>query len=293
MAQRLPTATLGRTELPVTRLGYGAMAVRQVQEDVAETVLNAVLDAGINFIDTANDYGRSEEFIGRYISQRRSEYYLATKCGCRQGGGEHIWTRENLFRGLEESLRRLKTDYVDLMQLHNPTVEECEEGDLVEGLREMRRQGKVGHIAISTTVPHLPTYIEWGVFDGFQIPYSALERIHEDWITRAATAGIGTVIRGGVAQGEPGIGGGREERWKKFEETKLDELRDEGESRSAFVLRYTLTHPQIHTIIAGTKSTDHLKENLEAAQRGPLSEDVYSEVKRRLKSVGEVSEKVP
>ena len=86
----LTKRTLGRTGLEVTDLAYGAMEVRgsriwggrPVTESQAETILNAVLDSGINFIDTANDYGRSEEFIGKYISNRRDQYYLATKCGC-------------------------------------------------------------------------------------------------------------------------------------------------------------------------------------------------------------------
>ena len=285
MANSLSASSLGRTGLEVTRLGYGAMAVRDVPEDVADTVLNAVLDAGINFIDTSNDYGRSEEFIGKYVSQRRSEYHLATKCGCRQGGGEHIWTRENLFRGLNESLERLNTDSVDLMQLHNAPVEDCEQGDLVEALQEMKSQGKVRWIAISTTLPHLPTYLDWGVFDQFQIPYSSLQREHEEWITKSAEAGIGTVIRGSVAQGEPGAGRGREDTWRKFDEAKLDDLRSPGESRSAFVLRFTLAHPHVHTIIAGTKDLAHLRENVDAVLQGPLPQDAYAEAKRRLDAV--------
>ena len=118
----LAKRTLGRTGLSVTQLGYGAMEVRgsriwggrPVTEDQADTILNAVLDAGINFIDTSNDYGRSEEFIGKYLSRRRSEYYLATKCGCtvvhrddNTDDTPHVWTRENLFRGLHESLERI------------------------------------------------------------------------------------------------------------------------------------------------------------------------------------------
>src|SRR5512136_2300598 len=109
--QSLPTAVLGRTKLAVTRLGFGAMEIRgsriwggrPVTEDQARTILNAVLDAGVNFIDTSNDYGRSEV--------RRDDATDDTP---------HVWTRENLFRGLHESLARLKTDYVDIMQLHNP-----------------------------------------------------------------------------------------------------------------------------------------------------------------------------
>jgi len=104
--------TLGRTGLSVTQLGFGAMETRgpriwggrPVTDEQAETILNAVLDAGINFIDTSSDYGRSEEFIGRFISSRRKEYYLATKCGCfvTPGGDhddtDHVWTRDNLLK---------------------------------------------------------------------------------------------------------------------------------------------------------------------------------------------------
>lgn len=294
MSKAMPTVILGRTGLKVTRLGYGAMELRDVPrgrpvaEGQAESVLDRVLDVGINFIDTSNDYGRSEEFIGKYISHRRSEYYLATKCGCRPGGGQpHIWTRENLFRCLHESLGRLRTDYVDVMQLHNPSVEECEKGGLVEALEEMRRQGKVRWIGASTTLPHLPTYLRWGVFDAFQIPYSALQREHEAWIGEAARAGIGTVIRGGVAKGEPGISGvDRPEVWRSFADAKLDELLEEGESRTAFVLRFTVAHPHIHTIIVGTQNPDHLQQNLRTVVRGPLPPDVYAEAKRRLEAAG-------
>ncbi|MCC7352762.1 MAG: aldo/keto reductase, partial [Anaerolineae bacterium] len=284
MNNSLPTAIFGRTNLRVTRLGYGAMEVRgpriwngrPVTEKQAETILNAVLDAGINFIDTSNDYGRSEEFIGKYISHRRSEYYLATKCGCtvvrrdeNTDDTPHVWTRENLFRGLHESLQRMKTGYVDVMQLHNTPLDVCEQNNLVAALQEMREQGKVRWIAISTTLPHLPGYIKWGVFDLFQIPYSALQREHEGWISKAAEAGIGIIIRGGVARGEPGVGLGGSDRWQKYDEAKLDELREPGESRTAFLLRYTLTHPHAHTIIVGTLQPEHLQENLEAVARGP------------------------
>lgn len=301
MTQTLPTSTLGRTGLTVTRLGYGAMEVRgpriwggrPVTEDQAKTILNAVLDAGINFIDTANDYGRSEEFIGKYIAHRRGEYILATKCGCNvvrrdelTDDTPHIWTRENLFRGLHESLERMKTDVIDLMQLHNPPVEEVQKGNLVQVLQDMRDQGKIRFVSISTTLPHLPVYLDWGVFDTFQIPYSALERDHENWITKSDQAGLGTIIRGGVARGEPGAGLGNQDRWEKFEQAGLDDLVDPGESRSAFMLRFTLTHPSIDTIIAGTLKPEHLRENVDAVLRGPLTTEVYAEAKRRLDAIG-------
>jgi aryl-alcohol dehydrogenase-like predicted oxidoreductase len=266
---------------------------RTVTDQQAEAILNTVLDEGINFIDTANDYGRSEEFIGKYISHRRKEYYIATKCGCtvvrkddNTDETPHVWTRDNLLRGLDESLKRMKTTYIDIMQLHNPPVEETEKNHLVDVLQEMQQQGKVRYISISTTLPHLPTYLKWGVFDTFQIPYSALEREHEEWISRAAHAGIGTIIRGGVARGEAGVGLGSTDRWKKFEDAALDELRQAGESRTAFLLRFTLSHPDVNTTIVGTLYPEHLRENIAAAKMGPLPANVYAEAKRRLDKLG-------
>ena len=204
MSNILPTATLGRTGLQVTRLGFGSGHRRSMTDQEMDAQLNAVLDAGINFIDTANDYGNSEEMIGRFLRHRRDEFVLATKCGCHPDG--HIWTRENLFRGLHESLERLRVDYLDVMQLHNPTVADCEQGELVDALQDMRTQGKVRWIGMSTTLPHLPTYLDWDVFDVYQIPYSALEREHENWLTTTAQAGAGTIIRGGAIEGTVQIG---------------------------------------------------------------------------------------
>ncbi|MDE0079912.1 MAG: aldo/keto reductase [Caldilineaceae bacterium] len=284
MSNILPTATLGRTGLEVTRLGFGAGHRRAMTDEEMNAQLNAVLDAGINFIDTANDYGNSEEMIGRFLHHRRDEFILATKCGCHPDG--HIWTRKNLFRGLHQSLKRLRVDSVDIMQLHNPTVAQCEKGELVQALQDMRDQGKVRWIGMSTTLPHLPTYLAWDVFDVYQIPYSALERDHEDWLTKTAQAGAGTIIRGGVALGKPGVGLGQSDRWQAFNEAGLDELKQSGESDTSFVLRYTLTHPDVHTNIVGTTNPAHLAENAQATLAGPLSREVYAEARKRLDRIG-------
>ncbi|MCK6473499.1 MAG: aldo/keto reductase [Planctomycetes bacterium] len=301
----LPKRKLGRTDMNVTVLGYGAMEIRgpriwsgrEVTDVQAQTILHAVLDAGINFIDTSNDYGRSEEFIGRFIAGRRKEYFLATKCGCKVTRKDdktdetpHEFTRSNCFRGLEESLARLKTDRVDLVQLHNPPADEAKAQNLVEVLTDMKRQGKTRWIGISTSLPHIATYLEWGVFDTFQIPYSALDRTHEAWIEKSGKAGVGIICRGGVQQGEPGIGRGNKNRWANFEAARLDELREPGESRTNFMLRYTLSHPQIDTIIAGTLSPEHLKENLAVVAKGALKPDVYAEAKKRLDAAGQKPE---
>lgn len=296
--------TLGRTGLEVTQLGYGAMEVRgrriwggrPCTDEQASTILNAVLDAGINFIDTANDYGKSELYIGQFLASRRDEFYLATKCGCHmQFAGDHdetphIWTRGNIMRNIADSLLKMRTDYVDILQLHNPDVATTENNGLVGLLQELKQAGVVRHIGCSSTSPHLATYIDWGVFDVFQIPYSALERRHENLITRAAEAGAGIIIRGGVARGEPGSGLGNQDRWTVFEQANLDELLETGASRTGFLLRFTLSHPHCHTTIVGTLNPDHLQENVAIAQKGALPADVYAEAKKRLDAVGESPE---
>ena len=109
---------------------------------------------------------------------------------------------------------------------------------------------------------------------------------HFEIVTKAAGAGIGTIIRGGVAKGEPGEGQGQEERWAKFAEAGLGELLEEGESRTAFLLRFTLSHPDMNTTIVGTQNPEHLRENLRAVSKGPLPTDVYAEAKRRLAAAG-------
>ncbi len=291
--------TLGRTGLQVTVLGYGAMALRgssagygtdSASTGDAEAILPKLLDAGVNFIDTAPDYGYSEQRIGKVVGHRRNEFYLATKCGCnipRDDNADeppHIWTRQRLLANIELSLSRLNTDYVDIWQLHNPTPEQVQDEDLVRVMEQVKQQGKVRHVSISSTLPHIHAFIEKGAFDTYQIPYSSLQPIEEDSITAAAKSGAGTIIRGGVAKGEPQD---MEDnvRWGIWEKANLDELRAEGESRSAFLLRCTISHPYLHTTIVGTRDPNHLQENLDAAEKGPLDPGIYEQVKKRLQAV--------
>ncbi len=306
----LPTSTLGRTNLEVTKLGYGAMELRggggrrgrTFDDESVGNVLNAVLDAGINFIDTSPDYGQSEERIGKYISHRRDEFYLASKCGCPinqppPAEGQrppHVFTRENVRAGVEQSLARMKTDHLDLVQFHaSPARSVLEENESVEELYELQREGKIRFLGMSGTLPHLPDHIAMGVFDAFQIPYSALEREHEQLISDAANAGCGAIIRGGVARGMPAAQGVDlsgfperfremyEQRQQRWEGANLDDLM-EGMSSMEFMLRFTISHPHMSTTIVGTANPEHLADNVEAARKGPLAQDIYSEALRRL-----------
>ena len=278
----------------MTILGYGAAALRHVNAEEGGRVLNEVLDSGINLIDTSIDYGQSEEVIGRFVGSRRDEYFLAAKCGCQPGmpdGTPHDFGPANIRVGVEQSLRKLSTDRVDLLQLHaSPSPATMAANDTVATMLALRDEGKVRFIGMSGTLPNLPDQIELGVFDVFQIPYSAVQREHEDMITAAATSGAGTIIRGGAARGAPAadkqwqegpIGmavGLAQQRWAN---ARIEEILD-GMTPIEFVLRFTLSHPDLSSTIVGTSNVEHLRVNLANAAKGVLPGDLYAEAKRRL-----------
>ncbi|MSP78842.1 MAG: aldo/keto reductase [Dehalococcoidia bacterium] len=261
-------------------------------DEEAKKVLNTVLDVGINFIDTSIDYGMSEEMIGKHIAHRRSEYFLASKCGCAATpeallvSGQHINKRENIVAGVNQSLKRMKTDYLDLVQFHR-TPSPQDMPDAVQTLHDLHREGKVRFIGSSSTLPELPDLIKSGSFDAFQIPYSALEREHETVIAQAAKAGAGTVIRGGVARGERGRGNADPNRWMAWDKARMNEILD-GMSQFEFLLRFTISHPDVHTTIVGTINPDHILSNVAALRKGPLPPNLYAEAKKHLAAAGAV-----
>jgi aryl-alcohol dehydrogenase-like predicted oxidoreductase len=311
----------------VSSLGYGAREVegpphgKDLSEDEAGRILNAVLDAGINFLDTSIEYGLSETRIGRHIAHRRSEYFLATKAGCMLGATHkpnvsnlqetarfyigrtpvwkaaktvyravrprpvnHIFTPENIRAGLEQSLRLMKTDYIDLLQFHgDPTLAKLREHGAIDTLIDLKREGKVRFIGVSTMLPDVEDFLPLGVFDVIQLPYSTLERKHEDVMARAAAADIGLIIRGGAGKGQPARSKGYY--WHVWKKAGLDDLLD-GMTPTQFILRYTLSNPSLSAAIVGTTSVEHLHENVKTVLAGPLPADVLAETNRRLASVG-------
>lgn len=302
----LPKRKLGRTGLNVTALGFGALELRGMVAGVGrelkpgqpERILNAVLDAGINYIDVAADYGEAEGHIGRCIANRRKEFFLASKCGCPPDVSKflptertrygvplpqlHDYSRENIIKTCDQSLRRMKTDYLDVLQFHfSPSRNILEQEKAVQTLESLKRDGKIRFLGCSSILPNITDHIKMGVFDVLQVPYSALQPEHEDAIVAAARAGVGIVIRGGVAKGPPGKGQGSADLWDLWDKAELDELL-EGEHRTGFMLRFTITNPDIHTTVVGTLDPEHLLENIAAVLKGPLPASVYSEAKRRL-----------
>jgi aryl-alcohol dehydrogenase-like predicted oxidoreductase len=300
------TRTLGRTGADVTILGYGAMELRggprgpEIGDEDAGRLLSAVLDGGINLIDTSPDYGSSEELIGRHIGHRRDEFFLASKCGCLielptdvPPPYPHDYSPANVRADVEQSLRRLRTDRLDLVQVHmSPSQATLEENHTIETLTALQDQGKIRFIGMSGILPNLPEHIAMNAFDVFQIPYSAVQREHEDLITQAAAAKAGTLIRGGAARGAAS----EEKNWRTGPLSQqaglgqrnwaasgvADLIKDSGMTNMEFMLRFTLSHPGLSSTIVGTANPAHLAANIATAERGPLPEDLYDEARKRL-----------
>ena len=302
----IPRRALGSTGVEVSALGYGAMELRGgshgpvIDDGDAGRLLNAVLDGGIDLIDTSIDYGRSEELIGRFLADRRDEYFLASKCGCMLDLADdatppypHDWSAANIRAGVEQSLRRLRTDRLDLVQVHlSPTRDQMAADGTIEEMMALRAEGKVRFIGMSGIIPNLADHIAMGVFDVFQIPYSAVQREHEELVAQASGAGAGVLVRGGVARGATAeekdwapqtIGLAEGEAQRRWELGELDDLLD-GMSRHEFVLRFTISNPGLSSTIVGTSKIAHLESNLAIAAKGALPPELYEEARRRLPS---------
>ena len=174
----------------------------------------------------------------------------------------------------------------------SPDRATLERNHTVETLQELRDEGKVRFIGMSGILPNLPDHLAMSVFDAFQIPYSAVQRDHEELIAEAAGEGAGTLIRGGAARGaasgeknwrigpltqESGLG------QRNWETSGIEGLLAEaGMPAMEFVLRFTLSHPGLSTTIVGTANPGHLAGNIATAEKGPLPADLYEEAKKLL-----------
>ncbi|MCA9190869.1 MAG: aldo/keto reductase [Planctomycetales bacterium] len=290
---------LGNTDLIVSPLGYGSMGlrgprtwgVRVVEEYDAERMLNAVIDQGINFIDTSPDYGICEHRIGKYLSSRRSEYFLATKCGCVPVQHadyleiSHRWEPSVVRANLENSLRRLQTDYLDILQFHGGDARTLQENGLIDLLNAFRLEGKIRYLGVSSSLPNLPDLLGTGSFDTIQVPFSCLAPEHADLIREAEARSVGVIVRGGIAHGGPDAEIQRDKLNAIWQRANLDELVPAGMSRAEFILRHTLAIAANHTIIVGTSNLTHLRDNVAAARLGPLPIDLCEQVDKRVAEI--------
>jgi aryl-alcohol dehydrogenase-like predicted oxidoreductase len=272
-----------------------------VSETQAERILGAVLDAGINFIDTADDYGLAEERIGRYLGRRRDEYAVATKCGYQPDGPWHPWgptrdyRRENLLRNIETSLRRLRRDSVELLQLHNPFPDEVRRWGVVDTLQEIRDKGYAKHLGVSTSADFVPEFLEMECFEVYHLAYSVLDLRNLEAMDLLGRGGYGLILRGLLCKGAPHASSaprrGASTRSPQEPTSRanlwtlagLDQLCAEcGCGPLEFTLRFALSHPHWQTGLMAMVEPAHLAEDLSYAARGPLPAEVYALARDRV-----------
>ena len=169
---------LGKTDMQVSVLGFGGAEIgfEGAAEETVARLLGDALDAGLNVIDTAECYMNSEELIGQVAADRRKDYYLFSKCGHPQGWGSEDWSKAGLLRSIERSLKRLRTDRLDLMQLHSCSEAELRKGDVIEALEEAKRRGHTRYIGYSGDGAAARYAVECGRFDTLQTSVSIADQ---------------------------------------------------------------------------------------------------------------------
>jgi aryl-alcohol dehydrogenase-like predicted oxidoreductase len=296
---------VGQTGLVVSRIGYGAMELagapraRDLTERDAIAFLNRTIDLGINYVDTSIDYGLSELLIGKALAHRRADFILASKCACQAGvdprerGEEHIYTGANVTAGVEQSLRRLRTDYLDVVQVHgNPTRKELEDGGVIEALLKLKQQGAVRHLGISQRLPLLVEFVDVDYFSVVQVPYSALQRQNEDVIAALRRSGKAVVARGVTGRGAPAkdwatrpIGTVAGEVQRLWQRAKLDDLLGDM-ARIEFMIRFAMSNDNIDVALVATTDAAHLAADVAYAAKGPLEPALYQAACDRLAAAG-------
>ena len=289
----MQTKRLGRTELQVSRLGAGLSEIgyqlTKADIDQASKLLNAALDGGINFLDTAACYGISEETIGATIAHRRDEFYLATKAGHVAGGYEgEEWSAQTITDSIERSLQRMKTDHLDIVQLHSCSVDVLERGDAIEALLAAQQAGKTRFVGYSGDNEAAAWAIESGIFDTLQTSFNLVEqRARTRLFDKAVAQDMGIIIKRPIANGAWGATACPSDYASQYfaRAQAMDHMNPPAGSpahRILLALGFTLAHDAVDTVIVGTKNPTHMQANLDwLANDLPIDPAVVAELHSR------------
>ena len=282
--------TLGKTGMEVTVLGFGAAEIgfRGVPQDTVGRLINGALDAGLNVIDTAECYPDSEEKIGQAVSGRRNEFVLFSKSG-HEGDGDH-WNPAKMSAAVDRSLKRLRTDRLDLLQLHSCSEEQLRQGDVIEVIQRARDAGKTRFIGYSGDGPAALYAVDSGAFDTLQISVSIADQEALDLALPAAKKrGLGVIAKRPIAnaiwkqptQPDPYY----QAYWERFHQLNYDFLEGDMAAAVATALRFTLSADGVHTAIVGTTQPGRWRENAELLKPGPLDAATIQAIRSRWKAV--------
>lgn len=289
---------LGKTDLMVSRLGVGLSEIGSLSLDNVEQasqVLNRALDGGIAFLDTAACYDNSEELIGRTVANRRAEYVLASKCGHVTGGYEgQEWTAQTVTDSIDRSLVRLKTDHVDIMQLHSCGIDILERGDVIDALLAAKKAGKTRYVGYSGDNESAAWAIESGYFDTLQTSFNLTDqRARTRLFPKAQEAGMGIIVKRPIANGAWGASSSPSSYASRYYQRQqamrqAGELPEAPEDRIELALGFTLFHDAVDTAIVGTRNPEHMQSNLRMVENGiEISQATVEEAHRRFDEMDE------
>ena len=288
---------LGRTEIVASVLGFGGSEIgyQGASGRTVARLLGSALDAGLNVIDTAECYEDSESLIGKAIASRRREFFLFTKCGHAGGWARAEWRRAPLLASIERSLRRLATDYVDLIQLHSCSLAELRKGEAIEALEQARERGWARYIGYSGDGEAARYAVECGRFDTLQTSVSiADQEAIELTLPLAHARQMGVIAKRPLANvawryAQKPAESYYQTYWSRLRTLDYPFLRSAPETVVSTALRFTLSAPGVHTAIVGTTKPERWQQNATLLQAGGLSADEFERIRPRWREVARKS----
>ncbi len=291
--QTIERRPLGHTGIAVSVLGFGAseLGQKRVAQKMAGHILGSALDAGLNVIDTAACYGNSEELIGRAVGHRRKDFHVLTKCGHASGLGFTDWSPALIEPSIDRSLKRLRTDYLDIVQLHSCSEQQLRQGELIAALQRTRDKGKLRYVGYSGDGKAALYAVQCGVFDTIQISLSiADQEAIETILPLARQHDIGVIAKRPIANAAWLAGS-----WwslslyswpyrRRLRRLNYDFLNRDAKEAVATALRFTLSVPGVHTAIVGTTKPSRWQQNAALLAAGLLPVSDYDLIRTRWRS---------
>jgi len=293
----------GKTDMKVSALGFGTAEIgwRRTDQATVDKLLNLALDTGLNVIDTAASYWGAEESIGKAVAHRRDEYLVFTKAG-------HVvndeiawykgWLDEDITRGIDRSLRRLKTDRVDMVHLHSCDLATLERGEAIEALEKARKAGKTRYIGYSGDNAAALWAVESGHFDSLmtsiniadqqaiELTLPIARKKQMGVLTKRTLANAAWIHRSAKDAPAPEI----KTYWERLQKLEYEFLswwakRVRGSNPFEIALRFPISLPGVHTAVFGSANPDHIRQNAEFVKAGPLPKNMLDAIRARWKAV--------
>jgi len=285
------TNQLGNTDIYVSRLAFGCMSLDVNDQKACIKLLREAADSGINFFDTADLYekGLNEEVVGKAIQPIRDRVHIATKVGneWRPDGSGWDWnpSKKYILSAVEESLKRLKTDYIDLYQMHGGTIDDPID-EAIEAFELLKDQGKIRAYGISSIRPNvIREWVQRSDMSSVMMQYSLLDRRPEESILKLLQQNkISVITRGSLAKGL--LAGKRAKSYLNHTTEEVRHLQSslkDTDDPEAYALGYVWNQPAVATAAVGMRTASHLSEALKA-EKSEIEADLLSDLSRTIKT---------